>query len=309
MSISPKALQALKYIMDAGGKATLTSMLEDIGPVGKGIPAELIPKYADVNQRSGTLYLTTEGREQFDIHPKTPKRTAEDHMIWCKERALDEVKKGALSAAWASMASNLRKHPETAEQPRDVMIMGMTVSSHGADAVRRWREGFQVGKPHIDVDKVDAIVNREFAGRAPARAPSRFEGNLAAEPVPRDVTPYSRGAEINLHIRDLTVPAFWERKYRIPQFERFDGLLVEAALSSGPLGALFPGKSPGLIQKRREERNQHIRTAAQLLADTIIKVIEEAEGWEAERERYLNWRADPRNANTIDLNREKEPKA
>jgi hypothetical protein len=34
-------------------------------------------------------------------------------MAWCKQRALEYVDKGDVSQAWASMVSDLRKHPET----------------------------------------------------------------------------------------------------------------------------------------------------------------------------------------------------
>ncbi|CAN7300464.1 hypothetical protein LJR231_001526 [Phyllobacterium sp. LjRoot231] len=282
MSISPKALQALKYIFDAGGKATERSMIEDMGPLGKSLPRELFPKYVGVNGHSDTLYLTSEGRAELDIHPKTPKRTAEDHMIWCKERALDYVKRGALIGATTSMSSDLRKHPETAEQPRGLMIMGMTVSSYGAEAVRRWIEGFEVGKPHVDLDKVDAAVNREFSGRTPARAPSRFEGNIAAMPVGQDATPYTRGAELNLMVRDLTNHGSWELAYRIPHFERFDARQVaDAGAEYHPI--LNPNGSR--ILKRRNERRAEIMRAAERLANAIIQKIEAEEGWDTEEMR------------------------
>lgn len=83
-------------------------------------------------------------------------RTAADHMIWCKERALDYVKRAALPAAVASMSSDLRKHPETSEQSSGLMVFGMVQIGNGADAVRRWIEGFQVGKPHLDVELIEA---------------------------------------------------------------------------------------------------------------------------------------------------------
>jgi hypothetical protein len=40
-------------------------------------------------------------------------QTREEHMKWCKQRALEYVKRGDFSQAVASMGSDLEKHPET----------------------------------------------------------------------------------------------------------------------------------------------------------------------------------------------------
>ncbi len=39
--------------------------------------------------------------------------TREEHLAWCKERALEYVDRGDLGNAFASMVSDLNKHPET----------------------------------------------------------------------------------------------------------------------------------------------------------------------------------------------------
>jgi hypothetical protein len=43
--------------------------------------------------------------------------TRAEHLAWCKQRAHDELEHGngteAIGNAWASMASDLTKHPET----------------------------------------------------------------------------------------------------------------------------------------------------------------------------------------------------
>ena len=39
--------------------------------------------------------------------------TRQEHLAWCKQRALEYVDNGDLTNAYASMASDLRKHPET----------------------------------------------------------------------------------------------------------------------------------------------------------------------------------------------------
>jgi hypothetical protein len=36
-----------------------------------------------------------------------------EHLEWCERRALEYVEMGDLKNAYASMASDLRKHPET----------------------------------------------------------------------------------------------------------------------------------------------------------------------------------------------------
>jgi hypothetical protein len=39
--------------------------------------------------------------------------TRAEHMAWCKQRALEYVNRGDLTDAYASMSSDLGKHPET----------------------------------------------------------------------------------------------------------------------------------------------------------------------------------------------------
>jgi len=41
-------------------------------------------------------------------------KTREEHMKWCKSRALEYVDAGDNNNAFASMVSDLTKHPETA---------------------------------------------------------------------------------------------------------------------------------------------------------------------------------------------------
>ena len=40
-------------------------------------------------------------------------RTREEHLAWCKTRALEYVDSGNLQDAFTSMCSDLTKHPET----------------------------------------------------------------------------------------------------------------------------------------------------------------------------------------------------
>lgn len=46
----------------------------------------------------------------------------QEHLEWCKKRALEYVDVGDLTQAFASMLSDLRKHPETVGHP--VMEIG-----------------------------------------------------------------------------------------------------------------------------------------------------------------------------------------
>lgn len=43
--------------------------------------------------------------------------TRSEHLEWCKKRALEYVDDGDLNQAFASMGSDLGKHPETKDHP------------------------------------------------------------------------------------------------------------------------------------------------------------------------------------------------
>jgi hypothetical protein len=43
--------------------------------------------------------------------------TKQEHLDWCKGRALEYVKDNDLRNAWTLMASDLSKHPETENHP------------------------------------------------------------------------------------------------------------------------------------------------------------------------------------------------
>lgn len=72
--------------------------------------------------------------------------TREEHLAWCKQRALAYVDQGDLQNALASMGSDMRKHPQT-DTPAAAMILGMDgiryVMSNDADGMRRLIEGFR----------------------------------------------------------------------------------------------------------------------------------------------------------------------
>ena len=66
--------------------------------------------------------------------------TRQEHLEWCKARALAYVDRDQLLDACVSMNSDLMKHEETRRHPRiaDAPIFELT-----ADNVRRWIEGFE----------------------------------------------------------------------------------------------------------------------------------------------------------------------
>lgn len=72
--------------------------------------------------------------------------TREEHLKWCKDRALRYLEDGDLTNAVASMGSDLSKHSETHQLVSNpyLMLLGMQhVLSYDAQGVRRWIEGFQ----------------------------------------------------------------------------------------------------------------------------------------------------------------------
>jgi hypothetical protein len=65
-------------------------------------------------------------------------RTREEHLKWCKERALEYVDAGELADAVAS-----EKHPETRFSPTLLAVGMLYVMDGDPQAVRRWVEGFR----------------------------------------------------------------------------------------------------------------------------------------------------------------------
>jgi len=79
--------------------------------------------------------------KEVKIGPYTT--TWAEHLAWCKVRALEYVERGDMLNAVASMASDLRKHPEA---PGPVVLATLTVAAsrgpQDAGTVRRWIEGW-----------------------------------------------------------------------------------------------------------------------------------------------------------------------
>jgi len=63
----------------------------------------------------------------------------EEHMKWCKERALQYVDNGDLPQAYASMVSDLNKHPET-EQHGAIQLGIMLLMTGQLDTPLKMRE-------------------------------------------------------------------------------------------------------------------------------------------------------------------------
>ena len=70
--------------------------------------------------------------------------TRSEHLEWCKKRALEYVDRGDLNNAFTSIASDLRKHPETETHGGIIlgmmMLMGDQLST--PEKMRKFIEGF-----------------------------------------------------------------------------------------------------------------------------------------------------------------------
>jgi len=70
-------------------------------------------------------------------------RTRDEHIAWCKQRALEYWQQGDLMNAVISMASDLDKQPECACEPYLLMLGTMYAQNHDSANVKRWIEGFK----------------------------------------------------------------------------------------------------------------------------------------------------------------------
>lgn len=70
--------------------------------------------------------------------------TREEHLQWCKDRALEYVEMGDLSQALASMASDTNKHPKTAGHEGNALGMMLMASGHltTREEMRKHIEGY-----------------------------------------------------------------------------------------------------------------------------------------------------------------------
>jgi hypothetical protein len=71
-------------------------------------------------------------------------QTRAQHLAWCKQRALEYIEQGDAQGAFASMASDLGKHDETAGHIGIhlgmMQLMGGMLSDR--ESMRRFIEGF-----------------------------------------------------------------------------------------------------------------------------------------------------------------------
>lgn len=67
-----------------------------------------------------------------------------EHLAWCKKRALEYVDAGDNNQAYASMVSDMRKHPETENHIAIMLGMQLLVAGHleGERQMREFIEGF-----------------------------------------------------------------------------------------------------------------------------------------------------------------------
>jgi hypothetical protein len=71
-------------------------------------------------------------------------RTYDEHIEWCKQRAMEYLNRGDLVNAVASMTSDLNKHNGTRNINAYILLLGaMRAQEQDADGVRRWIEGFR----------------------------------------------------------------------------------------------------------------------------------------------------------------------
>ncbi len=70
--------------------------------------------------------------------------TRAEHLEWCKKRALEYVDTDDTSQAWASMASDMSKHPETANHSALELGMMLLMGGHlsSPDKMRKFILGF-----------------------------------------------------------------------------------------------------------------------------------------------------------------------
>lgn len=67
-----------------------------------------------------------------------------EHLQWCKDRALAYCSAGDWKQAWASMASDMRKHPETENHIAIELGMRLMLAGHmnTVDSVKEFVLGF-----------------------------------------------------------------------------------------------------------------------------------------------------------------------
>jgi hypothetical protein len=70
--------------------------------------------------------------------------TRDEHLAWCKQRALEYADRGDMANAIASMGSDLNKHPETENHAgmQLMLMMAMAGQFDRPGELRKFIEGF-----------------------------------------------------------------------------------------------------------------------------------------------------------------------
>lgn len=70
--------------------------------------------------------------------------TRQEHLDWCKKRAHEYLNRGDVQNAYASMASDLNKHPETEGHAAIPLGLMMMMSGHlsSEHEMRKFIDGF-----------------------------------------------------------------------------------------------------------------------------------------------------------------------
>lgn len=68
----------------------------------------------------------------------------QEHMEWCKKRALEYCDRGEFQEALLSMLSDLRKHPETENHAGGALMVSMILGGFlcRPEEIRKFIEGF-----------------------------------------------------------------------------------------------------------------------------------------------------------------------
>lgn len=74
-----------------------------------------------------------------------PSPPRDEHLAWCRRRALELVEADDLMGAFASMMHDLMQHPETEglARPSSWHGGGLQAVAGGPNCVRKWIEGFR----------------------------------------------------------------------------------------------------------------------------------------------------------------------
>lgn len=80
-------------------------------------------------------------KDSIAIRPKT----RHEHLEWCKQRALEYIDRGNTSQAYASICSDLSKHPETESHPAMSLGMSLMMGEHlnTLQEMRKFIDGFK----------------------------------------------------------------------------------------------------------------------------------------------------------------------